>query len=108
MAFVTVTNEPQLNQLLSEAKAKGQPVMLDFYADWCISCVELDLVTFADSSVQRSLDSFLRVKVDVTANDAAAKQLNETYSVIGPPALIFFDKAGPVETEYDVDRCHRS
>ncbi|GGK82398.1 protein-disulfide reductase DsbD [Amphritea balenae] len=97
MAFVTVTNEPQLNQLLSEAKAKGQPVMLDFYADWCISCVELDLVTFADSSVQRSLDSFLRVKVDVTANDAAAKQLNETYSVIGPPALIFFDKAGQLK-----------
>ncbi|WP_428033368.1 protein-disulfide reductase DsbD [Amphritea sp.] len=94
MSFVTVTNKQQLDNLLSDAKEKQQPVMLDFYADWCISCVELDYVTFADSSVQQGLSGFQRIKVDVTANDDAAKELSTLYSVIGPPALIFYDRAG--------------
>ncbi|WP_299195855.1 protein-disulfide reductase DsbD [uncultured Amphritea sp.] len=94
MSFVTVTNKQQLDSLLSDAKEKQQPVMLDFYADWCISCIELDYVTFADSSVQQGLRDFQRIKVDVTANDDAAKELSALYSVIGPPALIFFDRAG--------------
>lgn len=94
MSFVTVTNKQQLERLLSDAKAQQQPVMLDFYADWCISCIELDYVTFADSSVQQGLSSFMRIKVDVTANDDAAKELSRLYSVIGPPALIFYDRAG--------------
>ncbi|MBR9868085.1 MAG: protein-disulfide reductase DsbD [Oceanospirillales bacterium] len=94
MTFVTVTNKPQLDRLLSEAKARQQPVMLDFYADWCISCVELDYVTFADRSVQQGLSGFKRIKVDVTANDDAAKELSNLYRVIGPPALIFYDRSG--------------
>jgi thiol:disulfide interchange protein DsbD len=99
MQFITVTRKQELDQYLAGAAAKGQPVMLDFYADWCISCVELDLVTFADGGVQQSLRDFLRIKVDVTANDEAAKLLSKTYSVIGPPALIFFDKAGQLNPD---------
>lgn len=94
MNFVTVTNKLQLDRLLSDAKARQQPVMLDFYADWCISCVELDNLTFADRSVQQGLSGFKRIKVDVTANDDAAKELSALYRVIGPPALIFYDRAG--------------
>lgn len=97
MSFITVTRQQELDQYLADATAKGQPVMLDFYADWCISCVELDLVTFADSGVQQSLQDFLRIKVDVTANDEESKLLNKNYSVIGPPALIFFDKTGQLK-----------
>ncbi|UTW04904.1 protein-disulfide reductase DsbD [Amphritea atlantica] len=94
LSFSTVTNKQQLDQMLSEAKARQQPVMLDFYADWCISCVELDYVTFADRSVQQGLSDFKRIKVDVTANDDAARELSSVYRVIGPPALIFYDRTG--------------
>ena len=94
LSFITVTNKQQLDQLLSEAKARQQPVMLDFYADWCISCIELDYVTFADRSVQQGLSDFKRIKVDVTANDDAARELSSVYRVIGPPALIFYDRTG--------------
>ncbi len=95
--FTTVTSKAELDALLQQAQRLSQPVLLDFYADWCISCIELDHVTFADSAVQQSLAGFMRIKVDVTANDADAKQLNKAYSVIGPPALIFYDKVGELQ-----------
>ena len=94
LPFVIVTTPAQLDQQLLEAKAAGQPVMLDFYADWCISCIELEHVTFADQSVKDALKSFRLVKVDVTSNDQDAKALNKEYSVIGPPALIFYRANG--------------
>lgn len=94
LPFQKVTSPVQLDQLLAEAKQQGQPVMLDFYADWCISCIELETYTFADASVQNALSGFKLIKVDVTANDADAKALNKAYSIIGPPALIFFDGNG--------------
>lgn len=97
MSFVQVTRKQELDQLLADAQRNGQPVMLDFYADWCISCTELDYVTFADRGVQQSLQDFVRIKVDVTANDADARLLNSTYSVIGPPALIFYDRNGQLQ-----------
>jgi thiol:disulfide interchange protein DsbD len=97
MRFVTVTNKTQLDQLLAEAKAQNQPVMLDFYADWCVACVELDYFTFSDAGVQQALSGFSRIKVDVTANDDAAKELSRDYSVIGPPALIFYDRTGELQ-----------
>ncbi|WP_261840769.1 protein-disulfide reductase DsbD [Aliamphritea ceti] len=95
--FVKVTNEQALDQILMTAEQNGQPVMLDFYADWCISCVELDKITFVDAGVQQALKSFISVKVDVTANDADSKALYKRYSVIGPPALIFYDKQGNIQ-----------
>ncbi len=94
LPFETVTSSQQLEPLLVQAKLQGQPVMLDFYADWCISCVELEVVTFADAGVKKALRQFKLIKVDVTANDAAAKALNREYGVIGPPALIFYDAEG--------------
>ena len=95
--FVKVTDEQTLDQILNTARQNNQPVMLDFYADWCISCVELDNITFVDAGVQQSLKSFISVKVDVTANDADSKALYKRYSVIGPPALIFYDKQGSIQ-----------
>ncbi len=92
--FIKVTTPAQLEQQLSDAKSKQQPVMLDFYADWCVSCIELDVFTFSDSNVQQSLRDFKVIKVDVTANDDAAKSLNRSYQLIGPPALIFYDRSG--------------
>ncbi len=95
--FVKVTDEQALDQILNTARKNNQPVMLDFYADWCISCIELDNITFVDAGVQQSLTSFISIKVDVTANDADSKALYARYSVIGPPALIFYDKQGTLQ-----------
>ena len=95
--FNVVTNESALDQLLATAKQNGQPVMLDFYADWCISCVELDKITFVDPTVQQTLSSVMNIKIDVTANDADSKALYQRYEVIGPPALIFYDKQGTIQ-----------
>ncbi len=99
LAFETVSREAELDRLLEQAREKGQPVMLDFYADWCISCIELDYVTFSDSGVQQSLAPFKLIKLDVTANDEEAKALYRRFSIIGPPALIFYDASGQVRPE---------
>ena len=94
LPFIKVTTPDQLELQLLDAQSKNQPVMLDFYADWCVSCIELEVFTFADIKVQESLAEFKVIKVDVTANDEAAKSLNKSYQLIGPPALIFYNRAG--------------
>jgi len=94
LPFIKVTTPEALDKELQQAKANGQPVMLDFYADWCVACIELEVVTFADSGVQSALSPYRVIKVDVTANDEPAKKLNKDYDIIGPPALIFFDREG--------------
>lgn len=90
----TVTSLDALEPLLAEAKAAQQPVMLDFYADWCVTCAEMEFVTFADAEVQESLSGFMKIKVDVTRNDSDSRALNQRYQVFGPPALVFFDQQG--------------
>ena len=86
----TVENNKDYEALI----AQGKPILLDFYADWCVSCIELEVFTFADTNVQSALKSYRVIKVDVTANDAPAKSLNKAYSLIGPPALIFYNRKG--------------
>lgn len=101
-AFTTVTSLSQLDPLLAEAAAQGRPVMLDFYADWCVSCIELEHLTFVDPAVQQRLAGFQLIKVDVTANDADAKALNQQYQVFGPPVLFFHDGAGKPRPELTI------
>ncbi|PSL15124.1 thiol:disulfide interchange protein DsbD [Marinobacterium halophilum] len=99
LPFEVVSREADLDRLLAEAKQTGQPVMLDFYADWCVACIELDYVTFSDAGVQQALAPFKLIKLDVTANDADAKSLYRRFSIIGPPAIIFYDASGQVRPE---------
>ncbi|MGB0733827.1 MAG: protein-disulfide reductase DsbD, partial [Pontibacterium sp.] len=94
VAFKKITTQAELDMLLSEAKQSGQPVMLDFYADWCVSCVELDHFTFSDPRVKAELSGFKTIKVDMTDYNDEAKALSKAYGVIGPPALIFYDQQG--------------
>jgi thiol:disulfide interchange protein DsbD len=79
-----------------EAKvlAAGQPVMLDFYADWCVSCKEMERFTFSDAAVQAKLAGFKLLKADVTANNADDKALLARFGLFGPPGILFFDKSG--------------
>ena len=80
--------------LLSQAKLDEQPVMLDFYADWCISCKELDSFVFTHPQVQLALTDFKVVKVDVTVNSLAAQQLMQALNLVGPPGLVFYNAEG--------------
>jgi thiol:disulfide interchange protein DsbD len=80
---------------LASARAAGKPVVIDFYADWCLPCKELDHKTFTDASVVGELDRFVRLKADLTAaDDPRAVALAEQYKVLGMPTLVFIDAAG--------------
>lgn len=87
--FKYVTN---LKDLDAAIKASSKPVMLDFYADWCISCKELEGITFKDQAVIDKLQEFTLLKADVTKNTADDKAMQAKFGVVGPPALIFWDK----------------
>jgi thiol:disulfide interchange protein DsbD len=80
---------------LDEAlKSAGKPAMLDFYADWCVSCKEMEKFTFSDASVRAELDQMLLLQADVTAASEADRKLLQRFSLFGPPGIIFFDAAG--------------
>lgn len=79
-------------ELDAAVKASSKPVMLDFYADWCISCKELEGITFKDPLVLAKLSEFTLLKADVTKNTNDDKAMQKRFSVVGPPALIFWDK----------------
>jgi thioredoxin:protein disulfide reductase len=72
----------------------GKPVMLDFYADWCISCKEMEAFTFSDARVRAQLDRMMLLQVDVTAGSEADRLLLKRFSLFGPPGIIFFDAEG--------------
>jgi thiol:disulfide interchange protein DsbD len=68
--------------------------MLDFYADWCVSCLEMEKITFSDKRVRAELDQMLLIQADVTANDADDKALLKKYGLFGPPGILFFNGSG--------------
>lgn len=73
---------------------KGQPVMLDFYADWCVSCHEMERFTFSDAGVQAALAGVTLLKADVTANNADHRALMRELGIVGPPAILFYNAQG--------------
>ena len=75
-------------------KAAGRPAMLDFYADWCVSCKEMERFTFSDPRVRRELEGLALLQVDVTKNTQDDKALLKRFSLFGPPGIIFFDAQG--------------
>lgn len=88
--FAMIKSEADLNKEL----AKGNPVMLDFYADWCISCKEMEALTFTKPEVHNALKGITLLKADVTANDDIDKALMKKFGIIGPPAILFFTADG--------------
>lgn len=81
-------------ELEARVAAAGKPVMLDFYADWCISCHEMEKFTFTDSRVAGLMDSMLLLQADVTGNNAQDRELLKRFRLFGPPGIIFFDRGG--------------
>jgi len=91
LAFTRVRS---LAELETRIAAAGKPVLLDFYADWCVSCKEMERFTFADARVQAKLAGWTLLQVDVTANSEADQALLQRFKLYGPPGLIFFDRNG--------------
>ena len=90
-AFTTVRSVAELDNALRSA---GRPVMLDFYADWCVSCKEMERFTFVDPVVRQKMSGALLLKADVTANNADDRELLKRFHLFGPPRTIFFDASG--------------
>ena len=90
--FERITSIEELDAILAENK--GKRVMVDFYADWCTACKELEEKTFSDETVKTAMDEYVLVQVDVTANDDAATAITKKYGIFGPPAILFFDEKG--------------
>lgn len=91
LKFERINSVEELNEKL---RAPGKPVMLDFYADWCVSCKEMEVFTFTDAKVKEKLGGMLLLQADVTANTEQHKELLKRFSLFGPPGIIFFDARG--------------
>jgi thiol:disulfide interchange protein DsbD len=94
LSFTRIKSVADLEGALATAKASGKTVMLDFYADWCVSCKEMEKYTFSDPGVQQLLGERVLLQADVTANDADDRALLKHFALIGPPSILFFGPAG--------------
>jgi len=93
--FKRIKSVDDLDREVAAAASIGKPVMLDFYADWCVSCKEMERYTFPEPEVVAAMERFVLLQADVTANDAEDKALmQERFGLPGPPAMLFFDGEG--------------
>ncbi len=94
LAFDRIKTVADLDARIAAAVASGRPVMLDFYADWCVSCKEMEKYTFTDAGVQSALANAVLLQADVTANDDHDQALLARFGIFGPPTIAFFDTRG--------------
>jgi thioredoxin:protein disulfide reductase len=94
LTFARIKTVADLDRAVASATAAGKPVMLDFYADWCVSCKEMEKFTFNDAAVQVALADAVLLQADVTANDEADKALLARFEIFGPPTIAFFGRDG--------------
>jgi len=90
----TLTSAAELEQALTEARRAGQPVLLDWYADWCISCKIIEREVFADKAIQQQLADWRLLRFDITESNPQQRAVLDHYRLFGPPAILFFDESG--------------
>jgi thiol:disulfide interchange protein DsbD len=100
LTFRAVETVAELDAALGEARTTNQPVMLDFTAEWCISCKEMEKYTFPDSAVIGALEPFMLLRADVTDNNDDDKALLQRFKSFGPPTIAFFDRSGFERTNF--------
>lgn len=97
LSFDKIKTLEQLEQAIEQSE---RPVLLDFYADWCVECKRMEKTTFRDAQVVQLANGFTRLKADVTVNDEQDKELMQRFNIVGPPAVLFFDKNGKPLSEH--------
>lgn len=102
LSFQPIKTVEDLHREVAQATAAGRPVMLDFYADWCVSCKEMERYTFSDPQVQSALAGAVLLQADVTANDEADQALLNHFGIFGPPTIVFFRGNGEEDPGYRV------
>ena len=100
LSFQTIKGVDGLQSVLDQAVNEDKYVMLDFYADWCITCKEMEHEAFSDSRVHQMLSNVILLQADVTENDELDKALLKKFSLYGPPAILFFNKEGVEEKSH--------
>ena len=94
LQFKVIHSLAELNHAVKTAVTEGRPVMLDFYADWCVSCKEMEHYTYRDPEVIKALEGWMLLKADVTENTESDIQLMRHFGLVGPPATLFFGLDG--------------
>ncbi|QKT04979.1 protein-disulfide reductase DsbD [Ectothiorhodospiraceae bacterium 2226] len=100
--FQKVKSVEDVQRAVAASAQAGRPVMLDFYADWCVDCIRMERTTFRDQGVIQAMSNFTLLKADVTANDAQDRELLRHFGLIGPPMMLFFDSNGEEMRNYRV------
>lgn len=100
LPFKRIKSLADLEREISAAQAEARPVMLDFYADWCVSCIEMEKFTFSHPRVHEALSGVILLQADVTAQDETDLALQKGLGVFGPPTLIFFGRDGRERTAH--------
>ena len=93
LSFVVIHSPAELDAQLTKAKQEQKIVLLDFYADWCISCKEMEVNTFTNTEVSKELKQFALLQADVTANSTENQALLKRFGLYGPPGILFFDQS---------------
>jgi thiol:disulfide interchange protein DsbD len=102
LPFERIKSVEDLTARVAAAQAAGKTVMLDFYADWCVSCKEMEHYTFSDPTVQAALANTVWLQADVTANDATDQALLKQFGIFGPPTIAFYGADGTERRNYRV------
>jgi thiol:disulfide interchange protein DsbD len=102
LEFKRIKSLADLEREVAAARAAGKGVMLDFYADWCVSCKEMEHNTFNEPAVKKALANTITLQADVTANDAQDKELLQHFGIFGPPTIAFYSVDGTEQRNFRV------
>jgi thioredoxin:protein disulfide reductase len=102
LTFAPVRTVADLDNQVAQAAREGRPVMVDFYADWCTSCKEMEATTFLDPVVQQALAGTVLLRADVTSNDVDDRALLQRFGIYGPPTIAFYGRDGHERSRYRV------